>query len=222
MRSEPVDLVFFDMDHTLIDHDCDVSWKEFMIDKGLAPESDRSEIQRYFDLYLQGELPIEEFLKFQLRQMSGLTVSELATLAQQHFDQCVASRFFPQALVEIEHYKERGVPIVILTATNEAVAGPVAEFLEVDALIGTKLEQVDGLYTGRIVEPFCIAQGKVTLASAFCQQRSVDLQHVLYFGDSSSDIPMMQAVGHQVMINPLGSVRSVCVENNHSLSGLPG
>ncbi len=212
MCRERLDLVFFDMDHTLIDHDCDVSWKEFMIDKGLAAESERSEIQRYFDLYLQGALPIEEFLEFQLEQMRGLTVSELAVLTREHFYKCVTSRFFPQALELIQAYKDQGIPVVILTATNEAVAGPVAEFLQMDALIATQLEIVEGLYTGRIVEPFCIAQGKVALGSAYCKQRSIDLQHVLYFGDSSSDIPMMEAVGHQVMINPLGSVRSICEE----------
>ena len=32
---------FWDMDHTLIDNDCDVSWKEFLIAEGLAPAADR-------------------------------------------------------------------------------------------------------------------------------------------------------------------------------------
>ena len=30
---------FFDMDHTLINNDCDVSWKEFLTEEKIAPSN---------------------------------------------------------------------------------------------------------------------------------------------------------------------------------------
>ena len=36
MKGSP-EFYFFDMDHTLIDNDCDVSWKDFMVAEKLAP-----------------------------------------------------------------------------------------------------------------------------------------------------------------------------------------
>ena len=36
---------FFDMDHTLINADCDVTWKEFMVAEKQAPESDLAEVK---------------------------------------------------------------------------------------------------------------------------------------------------------------------------------
>ena len=41
-----IDVAFFDMDHTVLDMDCDVSWKYFLADKGLAPPADRTEADR--------------------------------------------------------------------------------------------------------------------------------------------------------------------------------
>ena len=38
-----IDLYVWDMDHTIIDNDCDVSWKKFLVEKKIAPESDFEE-----------------------------------------------------------------------------------------------------------------------------------------------------------------------------------
>ena len=41
-------LYILDMDGTLIDHDCDVSWKEFLVAEGIAPRSDLELAEKFF------------------------------------------------------------------------------------------------------------------------------------------------------------------------------
>ena len=64
---------FFDMDHTLIDNDCDVSWKEFTVAHGLAPRSHLEEAERFFDDYNRGCLDTAKFIRFQLSEFVGKT-----------------------------------------------------------------------------------------------------------------------------------------------------
>ena len=73
-------IFFFDMDHTLINHDCDVSWKQFVVKHGLAPESDLAEADRYFDDYNAGTLDVEEFYGFQFREFVGISYATMSKL----------------------------------------------------------------------------------------------------------------------------------------------
>ena len=43
------DFHIFDMDGTLVDNDCDVSWKLFLVAAGFAPKSDIELAHKYYD-----------------------------------------------------------------------------------------------------------------------------------------------------------------------------
>jgi phosphoserine phosphatase len=125
-------IVFFDMDHTLLDLDCDVSWKEFLIDEGIAPVEERQDMERFFLEYQQGCLNEEEFLEFQLRQFRSKTPEEMRPLLERHFEQRAKPRIYSQARAAVRQYRQRNTPVVLLTATNEAIASPLAAHLEFD------------------------------------------------------------------------------------------
>ena len=200
------DIVFFDMDHTLIDNDCDVSWKNFLIDEGLADASERATADRFWQLYCRGELPEADFLAFQMRQFAGRTPREMAPLLERHFRERVKPKIYPQAVRQVRAALERGAPAVMLTATNRPVAEPLARELGLSDIIATELELVDGRYTGRIVEPYCSKAGKVRLARAWCEARGLDLARAAYFGDSLADVPMLEAVAEPTVVNPSGEL----------------
>ena len=62
------------MDHTIIGIDCSVSWKYFLVDRGLAPKGDKAKADYYWNLYCRGKTPVDEFIEFQYREFSGNTV----------------------------------------------------------------------------------------------------------------------------------------------------
>ncbi len=195
-------IVFFDMDHTLMDNDCDMSWKEFLISRGLADASERDEAAAFYEQYVQGRLDVDAFLAFQLRQFRGKTPEDLAPLLRAHFDELVIDRIYPEARAEVSRFLAAGVPVYLLTATNEAIAAPVAGHLGFDGLLATRLEIANGRYTGRIVPPYCIAEEKIGYARQICDQRGHTLTEAAYYGDSTSDIPLLEIVGHATVINP--------------------
>ena len=65
------EVYLFDMDETLINVDCDVTWKEFAVKYGYAPENALAEADRFYLEYCAGTLDIDEFLTFQLAEFAG-------------------------------------------------------------------------------------------------------------------------------------------------------
>jgi len=201
MSAEP-QVVFFDMDHTLIDNDCDVSWKEFLVEEGLAPRSELDDVYRFYELYVQARLPEGEFNAFQLRQFAGRSPEEMRPLARRHFESRVRSRIFPDAVRAVARHRAAGQAVVLLTATNRVVAEPLAEHLGLDGVIATEIERGDGHYTGRIAGPYCVKEGKVHYAGQHLAGLGLTLADAAYYGDSASDIPMLESVGRPVAVNP--------------------
>jgi phosphoserine phosphatase len=68
--------------------------------------------------------------------------------------------------------------------------------------IGTRSEIVDGVYTGALVGPFCYGHGKVEAIRELARWEGLDLAQCYAYSDSASDLPMLEAVGHPVAVNP--------------------
>ncbi len=205
-------ITFFDMDHTLMDNDCDVSWKEFLIDRGFADASARDELSTFWQQYVEGHLDVASFVDFQLREFRGKTPEEIAPLIREHFAERVEARIYPGARKIVEEMRSSGIPTYLLTATNEVIAGPVAESFRLDGMLATRLELRDGRYTGRIVPPYCFEEHKIGYAEEACRRHEVTLSEAAYFGDSGSDVPLLEKVGFPAVVNPKGELAARAAE----------
>lgn len=205
---------FFDMDHTLINNDCDVSWKHFAVKHKLAPESDLGEAERYFDDYNAGTLDVEEFYLFQFREFIGRTEAEMLGLARLHYDEFVKGRIYAEARALVGSLLERGVPVAILTSTNSVIARPIADALGIREVHGTTLELKDGRFTGRITGVYGAREGKAAIASEWAAGHGVTLADFAYYGDSVNDVQILEAVGFPNAVNPSGELRKIAAERN--------
>lgn len=195
-------LSVFDMDHTLIDNDCDVSWKTFLVEKGLASRESLDQAAKFYYQYIAGQLALDEFLAFQLAEFIGHTPAEMQKLAHEHCQDMVRPRIYQDAITEVKALHDAGRATAICTSTNNVIAAPVAELFGIGNLIATKLEVVDGVFTGRIEGAYCSGNGKVGAVKKFCRKHNTALAAVTYYGDSQADIPLLTAVGEPVAVNP--------------------
>lgn len=207
-------IFFFDMDHTLINHDCDVSWKQFVVKHGLAPESDLAEADRYFDDYNAGTLDVEEFYGFQFREFVGRTEPEMLELSNLHFREFVEPHIYAEGRRLVGSLLRQGSPVAILTSTNSIVARPIAEALGISEVLGTTLELRDGRFTGRITGSYGAREGKVAIAREWAARHGVTLADFAYYGDSVNDVQILEAVGFPNTVNPSGELRRIAEERN--------
>ncbi len=195
-------LWFFDMDHTLINNDCDVSWKTFLVRHGLAPATALKEAERFFADYQAGHLNHVAFMRFQLAEFASRTPAEMAALARWHFVEVVRPLLYPAACRAVAAALATGAPVALLTATNEVIAAPLAADLGIPHLLATRLERRDTLFTGAIAGEYCGGSGKLAPARELAARLGLTLAQAAYYGDAISDVPLLTAVGFPTVVNP--------------------
>lgn len=108
----------------------------------------------------------------------------------------------PEARHLLDQHRQAGRATYIVSASPIELVEPLAKALGMTAGIGTRSEIVDGVYTGELAGPFCYGQGKVEAIVELARWEGFDLAQCFAYSDSASDLPMLQAVGHPVAVNP--------------------
>src|SRR5215204_2521731 len=122
----------------------------------------------------------------------------------------VLPRIYPQMLDEVRTHQDADRPTFIISAAGNDLVEMLARVLGMEGGIGTRYEvDGDGRLTGRIVEPFVYADGKVTAIRGFAEEHDIDLGESWAYSDSVSDLPMLRAVGHAVVVNPDGPLLEI-------------
>ncbi len=207
-------IYFFDMDHNLIDNDCDVSWKSFVVEQKLAPPDALERATFYYYQYIEGKLEVSDFMDFQLKEFIGRTEAEMKELVHLHFETWVKKTIYTGAEAEVKRVKALGMPIVLLSATNRPIASPVAEYFGFDACLATELELKDGCYTGKLAGEYALGAGKIGMAREYCESHNLTLADAAYYGDSVNDFPILEAVGFPVAANPCPELEAGAVKHN--------
>jgi phosphoserine phosphatase len=114
----------------------------------------------------------------------------------------------------VRDHQDAGRPAFIATAASQPAAEILAETLGMDGAIGTRWEIVDGLYTGRLDGPFAYGEGKATRLREFAAERGIDLRESWAYSDAASDLPMLEAVGHPVAVNPDAALAEIAKREN--------
>ena len=78
----------------------------------------------------------------------------------------------------------------------------LAAHLGIEHAICTRLHVADGIFDGTHMRPACYGAGKVHWAEAFAREHGVDLASSFFYTDSYSDLPMLERVGVQRVVNP--------------------
>jgi phosphoserine phosphatase len=109
-------------------------------------------------------------------------------------------------------HQDAGLPIYILTAASQEMADLLAHVLAFDGGLGSRSEIVDGHYTGRPDGPFNYREGKVVSMQEVAAREGLSLRDSYAYSDSESDLPMLRAVGHAVVVNPDALLRRIAVQ----------
>lgn len=115
----------------------------------------------------------------------------------------ILPRVYPQMLDEVYAHQDAGRATFIVSAAGNGVVESLAAVLGMDGGIGTSYEiDAEGAFTGRFDGPFVYGPGKVEAMQTFAAEHGIDLAESFAYSDSLSDLPMLRAVGHPVVVNP--------------------
>jgi len=122
----------------------------------------------------------------------------------------VLPRIYPRMLRIAHEHQDAGRPAYIVTAAAQDLADILARVLALDGAIGSQLSEIDGgVYTGRPTGLFMYGAGKADALQRLAAEEGLDLSASYAYSDSQSDLPMLECVGHPVVVNPDAALRRI-------------
>ncbi|QEP44055.1 HAD family hydrolase [Ectothiorhodospiraceae bacterium BW-2] len=206
-------LALFDLDNTLIAADSDHLWGEFLVERGVVDrEYYGQQNDHFYAQYREGTLDIYQFLRFSLKPLSQHPLAQLEQWREQFFAQKIAPQLLPKARQRLEHHRQQGDRVIIITATNRFVTEPIANAYGVEDLIATEPERVEGRYTGEVWGTPCFQHGKVERLQQWLSEQQQSLAGSWFYSDSHNDLPLLERVSHPVAVDADATLTQIALE----------
>ncbi len=208
-------LALFDMDHTLVPADTGSLWAEFLLDKGLISSEKSAERAKFLLDYHAGNLDIEAAYAFELGVLQSLGVEKRKDLLQVFFAELIKPLITPKALQAVAKHRENGDYLLMITATVDEIARPVAEFFAMDHLIAGRGEvDAAGNYTGKVELAPCMGRGKLIHLEDWLVRSGNNPLEYTFYSDSHNDLPLLEQVDMPIAVDPDPKLRQIAEENN--------
>ena len=204
---------FFDLDGTLIPGSANIPFAKAAFRQGFISKTDLAKDLRNGLSFLLKGATDERSAQVRdriLRAVQGHQASDVEALGDHFIDDLVAS--ITPAMREVLD-QHSGADRIVISASPTEIVSRLAMAAGLEDGVGTTAARDDqGVYTGELVGPFCYAEGKVEVMQSLAQERGYDLAQCFAYSDSASDLPMLEAVGHPVAVNPEPELREIAVE----------
>lgn len=140
------------------------------------------------------------------RALAGISEESLRQLGEQACDRHLARSLYREAISLVEAHRAAGHKLVIVTAASHYQVEPIARLLGIEEICCTRLEVLDGCFTGKVINPMCYGEGKALAARRVARRENTRLEACWFYTDSSADLPLLKLVGHPVAVNPSDSL----------------
>jgi HAD superfamily hydrolase (TIGR01490 family) len=137
-----------------------------------------------------------------LRLTRGWNQEEVSRIVREALDEVVEPIIYAEALELLEQHHSAGRKTYIVSASPEEIVQPLAEYLGVDGAIASRaVVDLDGRYTGEMAF-YAYGPFKAEAMRDLALFEDIDLSASYAYSDSYTDVPMLEAVGHPVVVNP--------------------
>lgn len=207
---------FFDLDKTIIASSSALAFSRPLLRQGLINRRAalRSAYAQLMFSLAGADAQQTERLRAQISAMcAGWDVAQVSAIVSETLHDVVVPLVYAEAAELIAGHKADGHDVVILSATGHEVVAPIAELLGADFSVATRMEIVDGRYSGE-VEFYCYGDGKAVAARSLALAHGYDLTNCFAYTDSSTDIPLLETVGNPCAVNPDRSLRKLAEERS--------
>jgi HAD superfamily hydrolase (TIGR01490 family) len=199
----PVIIAAFDVEGTIVSSNVVEAYLWLRLSEEDAPERVRTfaEIARRAPGFLSAERRDRgEFLRRFYREYAGASAEEVRAVARASMSDLFLRKAAPGAIRRIRRHREAGHRIVFITGSLDFVIEPLAKLA--DVCVSARLREVDGRFIGDMERPPLVGEARASWLREYAKQTGADLAHAYAYADSMSDLPMLEAVGNPVAVNP--------------------
>ncbi|MGB0716585.1 MAG: HAD family hydrolase [Phycisphaerae bacterium] len=136
------------------------------------------------------------------RSYKGMSVSGTRDLCEQCYQEVIRPRLYLEGEAEVKQHNDAGREVVLVTGSIDFVIEPLARELGIASVVASRLLESGDVFTGELAGPPIGEEEKARRMRIFAEDKKFDLEASYGYGDSIADLPMLEAVGHPVAVNP--------------------
>ncbi len=151
----------------------------------------------------------------------GFTVEE----GQELFNWLTEERLIPNLRTDImdilQDHQAKGHVVALVSGSPQELLDTIVYHLNIEHAIGTPLEVKDGRYTGKIAGLLTMNEGKMAALHNFVTDKrfDIDWEKSFAYGDSRSDIDLLEMVGNPVAVYPDKVLKPLALERGWTIIG---
>lgn len=196
-------IAFFDLDKTLIAKNSATLWIRSELRGGHISRRTALRGLGWVIKYELGVAGMDYALRKGVALLTGMREADLLKRTRAFYDKDIKHQYRPGGIDALERHRAAGDKLVLLTTSSNYLSEEVARELRLHDYLCNRFEvDDDGRYTGLPVEPLCFGDGKVGFAQQYLATVGAQLTDCVFYSDSSSDLPMLEAAGERVVVNP--------------------
>lgn len=210
-----VEAAFFDLDKTIIARSSPLALGRSFFREGLIGRSFLLKslyAQLVFHLMGADEEKMEKMRAEASRLTAGWEQERVKQIVTEVLDEVISPLIYAEALELMHDHRAAGRMIVIVSSSPAEIVEPLADMLRVDRWIATLPKVVDGKYTGDL-DFYAYGPHKAAAMKGLAEEVGIDLAESYAYSDSFTDLPMLEAVGHAVVVNPDKELRRFAAEH---------
>lgn len=200
----------FDMDRTLVRKETASLYVKYQRRLGEATLSDAVKVLYWVAEYTLGIIDVEDVAKKVIGQLEGSREGLLTARCETWFEEYVRPHVCEAGVDAVRRHLARGDVVAIVTGASKYATWPLARHLGIDHVVTTEFEvDPQGLFTGRVVAPLCYGTGKIARTQRLADELGFTLSDAIFYSDSLTDLPLLEAVGERVVVNPDPRLRRI-------------
>ncbi|MFV0260280.1 MAG: HAD-IB family hydrolase [Acidimicrobiales bacterium] len=141
-----------------------------------------------------------DFLRHFYRRYEGASVDEMARLGPELLADHILTKAYPAALRRVREHRRLGHRTLLITGALDIVVDPLGPLF--DDVICAEMTVADGRYTGELTAVPPTGEVRAQALRDYAEANGFDLSESVAYADSTSDLPLLDAVGFPVAVNP--------------------
>jgi HAD superfamily hydrolase (TIGR01490 family) len=206
-----MEAAFFDLDKTVVSKSSSLALSRPMYRAGLISRSSLLKgayAQLVYLLVGADDRKMEQAREAMLALTKGWERDQVESIVRDTLTHVMEPYFYLEALDLIELHRALGRRVFIVSSSPEEVVRPLSERLGPVEVIATRAKIEDGRYTGEL-EFYAYGEQKAEAMKEIAARDGIDLSASYAYSDSITDLPMLEAVGNPVAVNPDRELRKV-------------
>ena len=141
-----------------------------------------------------------DFLRMFYRRYDGAPIEQIEQDSAEMFSRLIIAKSFPEAIRRVRAHRAAGHRTVLITGALDFVVKPLIPLF--DDIIAAEMSVTDGMYDGELRNVPPTGETRAQVLMDYAGANGFDLRESVAYADSTSDLPMLEAVGFPVAVNP--------------------